>query len=80
MREQNCIFKDTTMGPIITKEMKYNLHYGEVRGIVLRPPDGTSTSCTILFNTNLFLLIKPPTKKMWSLILRKHIRGLEVET
>ena len=25
------------MGPMITKEMKYNLHYGEVQGDVLPP-------------------------------------------
>ena len=25
--DQNSIFKDTTMGPMIPKEMKYNLHY-----------------------------------------------------
>ena len=25
--EQNSIFKYTTMGPMIPKEMKYNLHY-----------------------------------------------------
>ena len=34
------VFKDTTTGPVISKEMKYNLHYGEVRGDVLRPPHG----------------------------------------
>ena len=28
------------MGPMIPKEMKYNLHYGEVRGDVLPPPHG----------------------------------------
>ena len=26
------------MDPVIPKEMKYNLHYGEVRGDVLPPP------------------------------------------
>ena len=31
------IFKDSTMGPMIPKEMKYNLHYGKVRGDVLPP-------------------------------------------
>ena len=30
--EQNSIIKYTTMGPMITKEMKYNLHYDEVKG------------------------------------------------
>ena len=34
------------MGPMILKEMKYNLHYGNVRGDVLRPPHGTNTSCS----------------------------------
>ena len=33
------------MGPIIPKEMKFNLHYGKVRGDVLPPPHGTNTSC-----------------------------------
>ena len=28
------LFKYTTMGPMIPKEMKYNLHYGDVRGDV----------------------------------------------
>ena len=37
MHEQNSIFKYTTMGPTIPKEMKYNLHYGDVRGDVLSP-------------------------------------------
>ena len=32
MHEQNFIFKDTTMGSMIPKEMKYNLYYGDVRG------------------------------------------------
>ena len=41
------IFKDTTMGPMIPKEMKYNLHYGEVRGDVLPPPYGTSIRCSV---------------------------------
>ena len=30
IHEQNSIFKDTTLGPMIPKEMKYNLHYDEV--------------------------------------------------
>ena len=38
IHEQNSIFKYTTMGPMIPKEMKYNLHYGDVRGDVLPPP------------------------------------------
>ena len=33
--EQISIFKDTTIGSVIPKETKYNLHYGEVRGDVL---------------------------------------------
>ena len=41
------IFKDMTMGSLIQKEMKKkNLHYSEVRGDVLLPPHGTSTSCS----------------------------------
>ena len=31
IHEQNSIFKYTTMGPMIPKEMEYNLHYGDVR-------------------------------------------------
>ena len=30
--KKNPILKYTTMGPMIPKEMKYNLHYGDVRG------------------------------------------------
>ena len=30
---------------MIPKEMKYNLHYGEVQGDVLPPPHATNTSC-----------------------------------
>ena len=32
IHEQNSNFKDPTMGPMIPKEMKYNLHYGKVFG------------------------------------------------
>ena len=31
MHQQNTIFKYTTMGPMIPKEMKYYVHYGDVR-------------------------------------------------
>ena len=48
IHEQNSISKDTTMGPMIPKEMKYNLHYGKVRGDVLPPPHGTNTSCSVV--------------------------------
>ena len=48
--EQNSIFKYTTMGPMIQKEMKYNLHYGNVRGDVLPPPHGTKASCISKIN------------------------------
>ena len=48
MYEQNSIFKYTTMCPMILKEMKYNLHYGDVRGDVLLPPHGTNTSCSVV--------------------------------
>ena len=34
IHEQNSIFKYTTLGRMIPKEMKYNLHYGNVRGKV----------------------------------------------
>ena len=36
------------MGPMIQKEMKYNLYYGEVQGDVLPPPHDTNTSCSIV--------------------------------
>ena len=36
------------MGPSIPKEMKYELHYGDVRGGVLPPPHGTNTSCSVV--------------------------------
>ena len=32
------------MGPMIQKKMKYNLHYCDVRGDALPPPQGTNTS------------------------------------
>ena len=32
IHEHNSIFKYTTIGPMIPKKMKYNLHYGNVRG------------------------------------------------
>ena len=32
---------------MIPKEMKYNLHYGDVREDVLPPPHGTNTSCSL---------------------------------
>ena len=34
IHEHNSIFKYTTMGLMITKAMKYNLHYDDVRGDV----------------------------------------------
>ena len=34
--------------PVIPKEMKYNLHFGDVRGDVLPPPHGTNTSCSVV--------------------------------
>ena len=30
------------MGSMIQKEIKYNLHYGDVQGDTLRPPHGTT--------------------------------------
>ena len=47
IHKQNSIFKYTIMGPMIPKEMKNNLHYGEVRGDVLPPPHGTNTICSV---------------------------------
>ena len=48
IHEQNSIFKYTTMDQMIPKEMKYNLHYGDVRGDVLQPPHGTNTICSVV--------------------------------
>ena len=45
---RNSIFKYTTMGSMIPKEMKYNLHYGDVRGDILPPPYDTNTSCSVV--------------------------------
>ena len=36
------IFKITRMGSMTPKEVKYNLHYGDVRGDFLRPPHDTT--------------------------------------
>ena len=44
IHEQNY----TTMEPMIPKEIKYNLHYSDVRGDVLLPPHGTNTSCSVV--------------------------------
>ena len=38
------------MGPIIPKEMKYNLHYGKVREDILPPPHGTNACCSSKIN------------------------------
>ena len=48
LQELKSIFEDITMGPMIPKGMKYNLHYGEVRGDVLRQPHDTNTSCSVV--------------------------------
>ena len=48
IHEQNSIFKDSTMGPMIPKEMKYNLHYGKVQGDILPLPHSTNTSCSVV--------------------------------
>ena len=39
------------MGPMIAKEMKYNLHYGKVWGDVLLLPHDTNTSCSVVKET-----------------------------
>ena len=46
--EQNSIFQDSTMGPVIPKEMKYNLHYDKVWEDVLPPLHGTNTNCSVV--------------------------------
>ena len=35
------------MGPMIAKEMRYNLHHGDVRGDVLPPPHGSNMSFSL---------------------------------
>ena len=47
IHEQNSTIKYTSMGPMIPKEMKYYLYYGDVWGNVLPPPHGTNTSCSV---------------------------------
>ena len=47
IHEQNSIFKCTIMGPMISKETKYKLHYGKVQGEVLPPSHATNTSCSV---------------------------------
>ena len=49
------------MGPMIPKEMKYNLPYGDVRGDVLPPPHGTNTSCSAVKQTSKSCLWKQRT-------------------
>ena len=41
-RKRYSILKITRMGPVIPKEIKYNLHYDNVRGDFLRPPHGST--------------------------------------
>ena len=57
---------------MIPKEMKYNLHYGDVREDVLPPPHGTNTSCSL---EKLTMMIKESktiiSKKMGLDILHK---------
>ena len=38
----------SSIGPVLPKEMEYNLYYGDVRGDVLPPPHGTNTSCSVV--------------------------------
>ena len=48
IQKQNSIFKYTRMGPLIQKEMKYNLHYGDVRGDILPPPHGINMTSSVV--------------------------------
>ena len=45
--ERYSIFKINKMGSMIPKEIKYNLHYDDVRGHFLRPPHGTITATVL---------------------------------
>ena len=60
------------MGQMIPKEMKYNLHYGKVRGDVLPPPHDTNTSCSVvkLEFTGVFIifLISAQKHKLWEVV------------
>ena len=63
----------TAMGPMIPKEMKYNLHYGDVRGDVLPPPNDTNTSLIFSRNCSLFLFrieAKPLVIWKWPYLLK----------
>ena len=42
MPEQNSIYKDTTLNPMIPNEMKHNLHCGKELGDGLTPPHDTN--------------------------------------
>ena len=46
------------MGPMIPKEMKYNLHYGDVRGDVLPPQHSTNTGYSVV-KINFKKILKP---------------------
>ena len=70
IHEQNSIFKDTAgVQWNIPKEMKYNLHYGEVLEDILRPPHGINTSRSV---------VKPIVKRRWGLNRNSMLRHLEI--
>ena len=65
------------MGPMILKEMKYNLHYGDVRGDVL--PPSFSPELRNYFETYLNTILgqcKEMTKILITLILLSKSHGL----
>ena len=43
------------MGCMIPKEMKNDLHYGDVQGDVLPPSHGTNTRCSVVKQTSLLM-------------------------
>ena len=59
---------------MIRKEIKYNLHYDNVRGDILRPPHGT-TPATFSTSNILDNLILPDRTASLDLLTRYHFFG-----
>ena len=52
------IFKMTRMGSVIPKEIKYNMHYDDVRGDFFTPPHGTTPATVQVHILFLAILLK----------------------
>ena len=59
---------------MIPKEMKYNLHYGDVRGDVLSPPNGNA-----VLELNVCSLIGKPSHEFRLSHVKRH-KSYEMET